>query len=92
MSYQLLMQHFKNPAGLAAALAPFGTITQQAIYKWRASGIPIDRAPLIEVASDGCVKCDDLRPDVEWIRDESGNVTGYNVPVALVETPKTTAA
>lgn len=79
------MQHFKTPAALAAALVPFGApISQQAIYKWRSSGIPLDRAPLIEVASHGGIKCDDLCPAVDWLRDDAGNVTGYNVPVPAV--------
>lgn len=82
------MQHFKNPAALAAALAPFGApITPQAIYKWRFSGIPLDRAPLIEVASKGEVRCDDLCPGVDWLRDGAGNVTGYSVPVARIGSP-----
>lgn len=87
MSYTPLMQHFHTPAALAAALLPFGcSITPQAIYKWRSAGVPLDKAPLIEVASGGAVKCEQLRADVRWLRDEAGNVTAYRVDCAPAKT------
>jgi DNA-binding transcriptional regulator YdaS (Cro superfamily) len=83
MSYEPLMQHFKTPAALVAALRPFGcSITPQAIYKWRGAGVPLDKAPLIEVASGGAVQCEQLRADVRWIRDAAGNVTAYRIDCA----------
>lgn len=82
MPYESLMQHFKTPAALAAALRPFGcSITPQAIYKWRTAGVPRDKAPLIEVVSNGALRCEQLHPDVRWMRDEVGNVTGYRVDI-----------
>ncbi|MGE7139169.1 Cro/CI family transcriptional regulator [Luteibacter sp. NPDC031894] len=82
MSYQLLMAHFKNPSGLAQALTVQGvSISPQAIYKWQRQGIPVDRAPLIEAASNGVLRCEEVCPGVEWTRDKRGSVTGYNVPV-----------
>lgn len=83
MSYEPLMQHFQTPAALAAALRPFGcSITPQAIYKWRSAGVPRDKAPLIEVASGGVIKCEQLCSDVRWLRDGAGNITAYNVECA----------
>lgn len=80
MSYAPLIDHFRTPAAVAAALLPFGCrITPQAVYKWRGAGVPLDKVPLIEVASRGVVKCEQLRQDVRWLRDAAGNVTAYCV-------------
>lgn len=35
--------------------------------------------PLIEQFTGGLVRCEDLRDDVDWDRDDSGAVTGYRV-------------
>jgi DNA-binding transcriptional regulator YdaS (Cro superfamily) len=52
------------------------------IYYWRRSGsVPLDRCAAIESATLGKVRCEDLRPDVQWQRDPAGRVTGYLVPV-----------
>ena len=83
------MQHFHTPAALAEALSTVGErISPQAIYKWKKHGIPLDRAPQIEVASNGALKCEELCPQVEWARGEDGQVTGYSVPVSLPEEPE----
>lgn len=84
MSYEPLMQHFRTPAALAVALRPLGcSITPQAIYKWRGASVPLDKAPLIEIASGGAVRCEQICPDVDWERDSAGNLTGYRVPVQI---------
>jgi DNA-binding transcriptional regulator YdaS (Cro superfamily) len=87
MSYQTVMSHFRNPSALVAALAPYGcTITPQAIYKWRQGGVPVDRAPLIEAASSGAIRCEDICPNTDWQRDRRGNLTGYRVSVSVQKT------
>ncbi len=40
-----------------------------------------EHAARIEVASDGAIKAQDLRPDIQFIRGIAGEVTGYVVPV-----------
>jgi DNA-binding transcriptional regulator YdaS (Cro superfamily) len=84
MSYQTVIDHFNTPSALVAALARYGCkITPQAVYKWRDAGVPVDRAPLIEIASDGAVRCEQLCPDTAWLRDEDGNLTGYRVAIHI---------
>lgn len=83
MSYQTVMKHYATPSALVAALVPYGcSITPQAIYKWRESGIPVDRAPLIEAASGGALRCEQICPDTDWLRDAKGNLIGYRVRVS----------
>lgn len=38
------------------------------VIDWRRSGIPRDRCPDIERASGGKVTCDEMRPEVAWVR------------------------
>lgn len=40
----------------------------------------------IEQFTAGQVRCEDLRPDVEWERDADGRVVSYRVPVSMVAT------
>lgn len=55
-------------------------IKPASVFRWRERGVPYDRCPAVE--SHTGVRCDELRPDVTWIRDADGVVTGYQVPVA----------
>ena len=42
-------------------------ISPQAVHKWtRGATIPAERCPAIERATAGQVRCEDLRPDVDW--------------------------
>jgi DNA-binding transcriptional regulator YdaS (Cro superfamily) len=38
----------------------------QAVNNWRRRGVPAERCPSIERATGGKVRCEDLRPDVDW--------------------------
>lgn len=40
----------------------------QTIANWRSRGVPEDRCPAIEHTTDGSVTCEELRPDVSWVR------------------------
>ena len=51
------------------------------VGNWHRRGVPLDKCALIEAATDGAVRCEDLRPDVDWVRDPAGHVTGYHVRV-----------
>lgn len=77
-SIESAIQH----VGSAVALSRTLGVTQQAISNWRRTCVPLDRCASIEHAADGAVTCDDLRPDVAWQRDATGNVTGYTVPIS----------
>jgi DNA-binding transcriptional regulator YdaS (Cro superfamily) len=43
-------------------------VTTSAVNQWatQARPVPADRCPTIERATSGAVRCEDLRPDVDW--------------------------
>ena len=51
-----------------ASLAKKIAIPQSLISQWRLGvrQVPAERCPEIERATDGAVRCEDLRPDVDW--------------------------
>lgn len=72
-------------ADFAALLVERGSsATQSLVSQWEQekTGITPDRAREIEAATAGEVRCDDLRPDLEWTRDDQGRVTGFHVRLA----------
>jgi hypothetical protein len=82
MGYETLMRHFKTPSALAKALLPYGEeISVQAIYKWREAGVPVERAPMIEAASRGAVRCEAMCPGWTWVRDGKGKLVARQIEV-----------
>lgn len=72
-------------ADFAALLVGRGwPTTQSLVSQWEQekTGITPDRAREIEAATDGEVRCEELRPDLEWARDDEGRVTGFHVRLA----------
>ena len=71
-----------SQAALAALLTARGTpATQSLVSLWEGGAtIPADRAVAIEKAIG--IRCEDLRPDLTFIRSRAGDVTGYHVPIA----------
>lgn len=65
--------------GTQADLARALNVLSQHITNWRERGIPPERCPSIEAASG--IRCEELRPDLAWVRAELGQITGYTVPV-----------
>ena len=65
----------------AGAIARRCGVASQSVYKWRTCGVPIERAPGIELATGGQVTCDAVCPDVTWHRDARGAVVAYTVPI-----------
>lgn len=55
-----------HAVGGATALAEALSVSPQAITNWKARGVPVDRCIDIERATNGTVRCEDLRPDVDW--------------------------
>jgi DNA-binding transcriptional regulator YdaS (Cro superfamily) len=51
--------------GLAKFAAAIGQ-TSQTVSNWRARKIPAEHCPVIERATGGEVRCEQLRPDVQW--------------------------
>lgn len=53
--------------GTQAALAKAIGVVPQVVNNWQRRGnIPAEYCPAIERATAGQVKCEDLRPDVDW--------------------------
>lgn len=40
--------------------------TAQRLSNWKVRGVPAEHCPAIERATGGAVRCEDLRPDVDW--------------------------
>lgn len=53
-------------SGVGALFTP--PISAQAVHKWSAGEVPEERCPAIERAMGGDVACEELRPDVSWVR------------------------
>lgn len=51
-----------------SVLAKLVGTSAQAVTNWAARGVPVDRAPAIELATGGAVTVEELRPDVSWVR------------------------
>ena len=58
----------KAIAAVGSLSALSGSIgqTPQAVANWRTRGVPAEHCPSIERATAGAVRCEDLRPDVDW--------------------------
>ena len=54
--------------GGTTAVAALCFVTKQAVSQWRVRGIPEDYCPTIEKVTSGSVTCEELRPDIYWIR------------------------
>lgn len=67
-------------AGGVGRLASLMGLRQNVVSNWKMrEQVPPDQCPAIELATG--VRCEALRNDVAWQRDDSGRVTGYVVPV-----------
>ncbi len=53
-------------AGGATKLAAALGVTAQRLSNWVERGVPAERCPDIERATNGAVRCEELRPDVAW--------------------------
>lgn len=54
--------------GGPTAIARMCGIKPPSVFEWRQRGIPPARCPAIERAIEGRMTCEELRPDVRWIR------------------------
>lgn len=69
-------------AGSKAKLAALIGCSPQAISQWNPERLIPEQCVSIEAATGGRVRCEALRPDVEFQRDADGRVTGYVVRVS----------
>lgn len=59
-------QAIKLMGGVAETVRKLGLNGHATVYQWRKTRIPAERCPTIERATGGLVRCEDLRPDIEW--------------------------
>lgn len=54
--------------GTMQALALHLGVTKGAVFQWKLEGrrIPAEHCPVIERLTKGSVRCEELRPDVDW--------------------------
>lgn len=70
-------------SALARALSKTpGQVKQGHVWGWinRDKKAPEEVCPAIESLTG--VRCEALRPDLFWTRDQSGKITGHHVPIA----------
>jgi DNA-binding transcriptional regulator YdaS (Cro superfamily) len=61
------LKHAQHILGSQAALARAVGLAPQVVSNWQRRGnIPAEYCPAIEKATRGTVRCEDLRPDVDW--------------------------
>jgi len=53
--------------GTESALAALIGCSRGRVHQWHTRGVPAKFCPLIEKVTQGEVRCEDLRPDVEWV-------------------------
>jgi DNA-binding transcriptional regulator YdaS (Cro superfamily) len=54
--------------GSQVALAALLGVSKAAVNQWKHAGrrVPAEHCPSIERATHGAVRCEDLRPDIDW--------------------------
>ena len=68
----VVMQHpIEKAAGIVgsqSALAAALGVTKAAVWQWKdpARQVPAEHCPVIERITHGEVRCEELRPDVDW--------------------------
>lgn len=61
------MDIFKEMGGLSEIARKEGC-KASSVSEWKLRGIPVERCPRLERAYDGKVTCEQMRPDVVWVR------------------------
>ena len=62
-------------------------VSKAAVSQWITAGVPMDRCIEIEKATSGAVRCEDLRPDVDW-----AYLRATDCPVTQEQPPQREAA
>lgn len=80
---EALERAVKQAGGVSKLALSIG-VRQSAVSNWKArEEVPLDQCAAIEAATG--IRCEELRPDVSWTRDERGQVNGYHVPLPPAE-------
>lgn len=62
------MQITIDDLGGTVRVAKMAGVEAPSVTAWRKRGIPADRCPSLERGTDGRYTCEQLRPDLRWIR------------------------
>lgn len=65
--------------GQQTELARRISVSPQALNQWVQGKRPIPAERCMAIEREAGIRCEDLRSDLTWTRDERGNVTGYHV-------------
>lgn len=66
MSQQHAVDLAASILGSQAALGRVLKISRAAVCKWKKDLVPARHCPAIERATNGRVRCEELRPDIPW--------------------------
>lgn len=62
------MENLIDQLGGTSSVARMAGVAAPSVTAWRKRGVPAERCPAIERATEGKVPCETLRPDVAWTR------------------------
>lgn len=68
--------------GQQTELARRISVKPQALSQWIQGVRPIPAQRCADIERETGVRCEELRPDLVWTRDQNGRITGYHVPLA----------
>lgn len=54
--------------GGTLAVARMAGVAAPSVTAWRRRGIPMERCPALEAGTEGRYTCEQMRPDVRWVR------------------------
>lgn len=62
-----LIEYLSRPGEVARLASEIG-VAPSVVSQWKngVRNVPADRCPAVERATEGAVRCEDLRPDVDW--------------------------
>ena len=80
MSIHLAIKYAGSASKLAKLL---GAPHPSRVTNWVKRGVPAEKCYAIEQALEGRVRCEDLCQDVQWNRDESGEVVSYTIHLKI---------
>ena len=63
---EALNKAIESHGGISMLARTLGLKGHAVMNHWRFNRVPADYCPAIEAATNGLVRCEDLRPDVAW--------------------------
>lgn len=76
---QHLDRAIEAAGGITKLAAALGVKGHQVIHQWRLKRVPAERCPAIERVTAGVVRCEQLRPDVDWAVLRAGDAVSESV-------------